>query len=194
MKTYFTADFHFKHNAIIKYANRPFKSLEEMHETLINNFNKVVGPNDLTYFLGDMCFSTHPEKDKELISRLNGRKILILGNHDAKDANIMMRAGFDLAVYSAEIKIAGERVLLCHRPYKKPFRLWGWLTGKWRKKWYKKNPTDNGLFLLHGHSHNKPEYKIRGKMYDCGVDGNNFKPIGIWEIGNWISEYKQKRR
>ena len=78
---YIIGDPHFWHKNIINYCNRPFTTVEEMNETLIRNWNKVVGKQDIVYILGDFALCG---KDKiiEVAQRLNGRKRLILGNHD----------------------------------------------------------------------------------------------------------------
>ena len=51
---YFISDTHFNHNNIIKYCNRPFKSINEMNQTIINNWNKTVKADDEIYHLGDL--------------------------------------------------------------------------------------------------------------------------------------------
>lgn len=58
---------------------RPFDSLDEMHNVLINNWNKVVHPKDTVYHLGDVAI---PRRGLQILEQLNGRKILIRGNHD----------------------------------------------------------------------------------------------------------------
>lgn len=92
---WFISDTHFFHANILKFTNdagdriRPFASLEEMHETIIENWNSVVKHNDYVYHLGDVTFQYH-RGFNELMSRLNGRKRLILGNHDKiKGTNLM---------------------------------------------------------------------------------------------------------
>ena len=57
MDIWFTSDSHFGHRNIITYSSRPFSSVEEMDETLIQNWNSVVKPNDLIFNLGDVFFS-----------------------------------------------------------------------------------------------------------------------------------------
>lgn len=58
---------------------RPWDTTDEMDETLIANWNSVVTPSDKVYHLGDVFF---PRKGRMLLSRLNGDKVLIRGNHD----------------------------------------------------------------------------------------------------------------
>jgi calcineurin-like phosphoesterase family protein len=75
------SDTHFGHD-IIKYCNRPFTDAQHMNEILIVNWNSVVTPQDIVYHLGDVYFS----QSGKVLERLNGKKRLILGNHDdAKD-------------------------------------------------------------------------------------------------------------
>ena len=98
---FITADNHFGHKNIIKYANRPFKTVEEMDRVMIENWNKVVGEDDIIYHLGD--FALAPSSYiKEILDNLNGYKILIMGNHD-RGINRMKRLGFD-EVYKGIIK------------------------------------------------------------------------------------------
>lgn len=81
MSTFFTSDLHLGHQNIIKYCSRPFGSVEEMNETLISNYNEMVSESDWVYFLGDICMGKIAET-LPLVSRLNGKKVLIAGNHD----------------------------------------------------------------------------------------------------------------
>lgn len=81
-KDFFIADPHFGGEAIIRYENRPFASAEEMDKKLIENWNHVVEKEDTVYVLGDFSDYANAEKDRYILSRLNGTKILIMGNHD----------------------------------------------------------------------------------------------------------------
>lgn len=84
---WFISDTHFFHANILKFIGadgkriRPFSSLEEMHELIIDNWNSFVKDNDYVYHLGDVTFQYHGEFNK-LMSRLKGKKRLIIGNHD----------------------------------------------------------------------------------------------------------------
>lgn len=78
---------HFFHTNMLKFVKddgsrcRPFDSLEEMHEYMIKKWNSVVKPKDYVYHLGDVTFQYHGAFNN-LMSRLNGQKRLIIGNHD----------------------------------------------------------------------------------------------------------------
>ena len=60
MKYWFTADTHLGHQNIIKYCNRPFKTLDEMDTAIIRNWNERVDPDDTVLVLGDFCFRNSP--------------------------------------------------------------------------------------------------------------------------------------
>lgn len=82
INTWLTSDTHFGHSKVIEFEKeaRPFKTVEEMNEHLIDRWNSVVGNNDIVYHLGDFCFG---RKNIEIAARLNGKKRLVLGNHDS---------------------------------------------------------------------------------------------------------------
>ena len=92
MKIFVISDPHFNHSNIIPYSNRPFSSVKEMDETIIANWNKTVGPNDTVFCLGDFCFGTK-DNIPYYARQLNGRKILIKGNHD-RTKSLYIEAGF----------------------------------------------------------------------------------------------------
>ena len=76
---YITSDTHFSHSTMIQKSWRPFKSVTEMNQVIIDNWNNTVSDDDTVYFLGDFAFS----KDKEVIlSQLRGNIIMVKGNHD----------------------------------------------------------------------------------------------------------------
>jgi len=81
METWFIGDTHFGHKNILEYEKeaRPFATIEEMHEVMIERWNSVVTSNDIVFHLGDFAFGKHWIKIAE---RLNGKKRLVMGNHD----------------------------------------------------------------------------------------------------------------
>lgn len=83
MASYFISDTHFGHESRIRLANRPFSSVDEMDEQLIENWNSRVGPEDTVYHLGDFCFR-NARGAEHYRSRLNGTIHLIRGNHDSQ--------------------------------------------------------------------------------------------------------------
>ncbi len=96
-KIYLIADTHFGDEKIIRYENRPFEDAEEMENVLTGNWNARVGEEDLVYILGDFA-----EGSKETVSRLckqlNGKKILVMGNHDVERPEWYRECGFEQAV------------------------------------------------------------------------------------------------
>ena len=78
--TYFTSDQHFGHFNIIRLSHRPFASADEMDEAMIAKWNTKVKSADTIYVLGDLFFRS--ANLEPILKRLNGRKHLVLGNHD----------------------------------------------------------------------------------------------------------------
>lgn len=94
-RDYFIADTHFGSESIIRYENRPFLSIEEMDNVLIERWNSVVSKEDTVYVLGDFSAYSDEEKNKKILAELHGEKILIMGNHDKhKKPEEWRRLGF----------------------------------------------------------------------------------------------------
>lgn len=79
INVFFIADLHFGHKNIIGFNRPQFKDVFEMNDTLVENWNKVVKPKDVVYVLGDVAFGKY---NLHYMCQLNGRKHLVLGNHD----------------------------------------------------------------------------------------------------------------
>jgi calcineurin-like phosphoesterase family protein len=94
-KVFFSADHHFGHTNILNYEaakrvdkkGRTFSTVERMNEHLIGEWNAVVSPGDLVYYLGDFAFKA--ETTREVLKQLNGEKILVIGNHDPHFKSVM---------------------------------------------------------------------------------------------------------
>jgi calcineurin-like phosphoesterase family protein len=77
-EAYVIADPHFDHNNIIRLCERPFDSIDEMNETVVDNCKALVGKHGILYILGDLAFRNHGH----WIDRLPGKKVMLFGNHD----------------------------------------------------------------------------------------------------------------
>lgn len=155
MKEYITSDLHFGHKNIIKYENRPFNSVEEMDKAIINMWNKTVEKDDLVYILGDFSWYKG-QKTNEILNQLNGKKILVIGNHDENFLNDkdFDRKLFEEICYYKEIQKHKTKIVMSHYP------IISW------------NGKLNGAFHLYGHVHTiKNEdtdymYKLE-KIFNC---------------------------
>ena len=166
--TYFTSDQHFGHANIIKYCNRPFSSVYEMDNYLIKQWNNKVGDDDTVFILGDLFFRNAYSPEK-ILENLNGRKNLIIGNHDkywTRKVDIIKH--FDVIITSTFLVTMGDhRILLSHYPI------------------YDFNNCD---YMIHGHNHNNinPDHFLRlqsnPNMLNAGVEINNYMPVSLDEL------------
>ncbi len=205
--TFFTADWHLGHKRSIDFDERPFKDLDHMHTTLINNYNSTVPENGICYFLGDISMLS-VDKTKEIIDQLNGTKILILGNHDGTTTK-MYHCGFDAVMYGATLYIAGQRVSLTHCPLRGIFREdisgmpkcppnsnWH---GEHKNQKFSCTPEKETQFHIHGHIHARRGRSISeiktNRQFDVGVPGNNYRPVSEKYIESQIQKilYKESR-
>lgn len=169
---WFTSDTHFGHDNIIKYSSRPFKTVEEMDEELIKNWNEVVPEDGIVWHLGDLSFH---KKDRTvpIVWRLNGIIHFIKGNHDGKKLRPGVLARFASIQDYAELSVLDDprqRIILSHFPFT-----------SWNKMHY-------GSWNLHGHCHGT--LKQKGKQYDVGVDPNNFRPVSYHQVKEILEKKK----
>ena len=159
---YFISDMHFGHKNIIRYCDRPFKTVHEMNEVIVSRWNDTVPDGDRVFVIGDV-FLMDPDDASHIIKSLNGYKILIMGNHD-RSYKTMLSCGFDECHKTYDYKSSdGKKILLQHYP----------------------NPDivlkEMGYsFQIHGHIHSKP--LTRGLKVNVAVDLIDFKPISIDHI------------
>ena len=200
MSRFFTSDTHFGHRNIIKYSNRPFDSVEQMNEALIDNWNDTVLPTDTVYHLGDVALGPWSEWDS-ILTRLNGYKVLVVGNHDRvfRGEKDKMRERFEplyagwFDVVTDEVKnfrLGPHMVNLSHFPYD------GDSQGEERYREFRLE--DRGSILVHGHTHAEHErlgrdarvsYSNAGTLQiHVGQDAWGYRPVGEDEILSLISE------
>ena len=111
MARFFISDTHFGHSSIRLYCQRPFNDNHYMNKIIIERWNSVVGPNDIVYHLGDFA-KPRDKNPTRYIDKLNGKIILIHGNHDKK----LLVDWFEN--YPAlDLDIGGYHCRLQHRPY-----------------------------------------------------------------------------
>jgi len=157
VKKFYTSDTHLLHERLLGMQPRPFLSIEEHDETIIERWNSVVGEDDIVYHLGDFAFSLKQNADRvrDIFARLKGRKYLIIGNHDVdKRGNLHPAlASLDWAArpeHALRTKDGGHEIYLSH-----------YAARTWPCSGY-------GAFHFFGHSHGKlPGY---GRSRDVGVD------------------------
>ena len=179
---WFSSDHHFYHKNIIEYANRPYASVDEMNEALIDNWNAVVGKNDVVYYLGDFAFA-NKEKSSNIFARLNGiDSTCILGNHDPSSQR-MLDIGF--ANVGRFLSFPERKIYLCH------FYDLADRTKETEKMFLNSIPP--GGILLHGHRHSTPEDKIRYQdgivKYDVGVDANKYTPVNLTTVQKEVEQF-----
>ena len=112
---YYTSDQHFDHTNVIKFDNRPFSSVEEMNEILVNKWNETVTKQDTVYILGDFCWGK-ADRYRYFLSKLNGTKVLITGNHDLKTFPADIKNMLSDTREFKFIKDNDRGVILCHYP------------------------------------------------------------------------------
>jgi calcineurin-like phosphoesterase family protein len=162
-KTWVAADHHFSHANILRFLRddgsplRPFNTIEEHDETIIERHNSVVGKNDRVYLLGDLCMH---RRNLPIVSRLNGRLVLVKGNHDIFKLRDYLPYFDDIRAYVVQKDQNGEKVILSHVPL---------------------HPDSVGRFgtNIHGHLHYN---KINDPRYICvSLEHTNYSPIQIHE-------------
>jgi calcineurin-like phosphoesterase family protein len=168
---WYTSDLHFNHGNIIKYCERPFASMREMNQALVENWNSRVAPDEHVAVLGDFGFGSL-DSLSGLVSRLNGRLTLVRGNHDRKAAN-MTGVGFANVVDSMYVSIAGYAVSLTHYPPKDVKRE----SGSYRER---SPEVAADVVCAHGHTHSRE--RVVGRSIHVGVDAWDYRPVSAQEM------------
>ena len=186
---YFTSDLHLGHANAIGFTSRPFLDVEQMNEGLIKNINETVMTNDELWILGDFAFKVNMAAAKQFRDQINCKTVhMITGNHD-KD--YMRDHIFQSVQHYKELKTEYGKFILFHYPI------------------YEWNGAHNGTIHLHGHIHSTGSYNTANlqkkyidrfpeksfmkdsalglRIYDIGVDANNYRPISIPQIAELMN-------
>lgn len=178
MNTYFVSDTHFFHANILKYCNRPFANVDEMNRVMVENWNRVVGKNDIVYHLGDFAFADH-QKTCSILDKLNGSITLILGNHDRLQSwqsiqksqresgrkSVQIQHGqFEVRIPDNDANRGSQSIVLSHYAMR-----------TWNKAHYK-------AWQLYGHSHGTLPEDPNSLSFDVGVDCWNYTPVSYAQV------------
>lgn len=152
---FYISDLHLGHKRVLRMDDRPFETLDEMNNAIINNWNSRVGNNDTVYILGDIAWSN--SEAYKVISQLTGTKVLILGNHDKLNDGLkgLFSEIVDYKVINDNYKGKNNQLVLSHYPI---------------AHWY--NQFRNSIHL-YGHVHSNKDW-IAYKKY-----GEHCKAIDI---------------
>lgn len=171
-KVFLIADLHFGDEGIIRYENRPFASAEEMDGQLLARWNQTVSKEDTVFVLGDFsCYGE--EKDRELLSALNGRKILVMGNHDRHRSSECWR-GLGFAESVEWPVVYRDFFILSHEPV-----------------YLNENmPYAN----LYGHVHKNPSYRtVSGQSFCVSAERIGYAPVCFEEVCEKMARVRRRQ-
>lgn len=166
MTQYVISDLHLDHENIIEYCDRPFDSVEEMNQALINNWNSVVEKTDTVFYVGD--FSWYDvENVISFYERLNGEMVVVRGNHDSFSADEVPFSVVDTCTMSHN----GVQFYLQHHPMTVP--------------------DDVPWWLIHGHTHNNeltahPLINADTNRINVSCELLNYTPISLDSVVSLI--------
>lgn len=160
MNTFITSDTHFSHDGVLQMSARPFASIEEHDDVLLDAINRTVGPDDRLYHLGDFAWSG----EASLFARIKCRNIhLIVGNHDRGRAIKLFKTVADTSI----VKLGEHKVFLSHYPH-----------AYWPASHY-------GSLHLYGHQHGQREATL-----DACFPGRRSMDVGVDEAKRLLGEYR----
>lgn len=164
MNIWFTSDLHFGHDKDFIWKARGYESVQDMNEQQVEKFNSKVQPEDTVYILGDVIMGNSTISEQYL-ARLNGQKIIILGNHDTNSRIEIYKKYADKIVYADLLKYKKRTIYLSHFPTVTAN------TG---------DTLGHCTLNFYGHTHQTTDfYEDRYNMFHVGVDSHNGYPILI---------------
>ena len=186
---YFTSDWHLGHKNIIKYSNRPFATVNEMDDTIIENMISLLKKDDELYYLGDLYWDKHSFwKFYNHFPKNECKFYWVIGNHDRHQISYHQQKHHFTEIRDIiETKIQDHHVVCCHYP----MTTW--------------NRSHHGAWHLFGHHHvashgtAELDQHITGKMFNVNCEFNNYKPYSENKIikimqkkpQNW--DYQERR-
>ena len=170
-KTYLLSDIHFGHENVLKYSERPFETLEDMHETIMNNVAEVATQGNHLIVLGDCAMSKGITLSNDFFRLLPCKTYLVIGNHDLAGAGILRVEGFDV-VTPIMVMEGKPNLFLTHYPI------------------YCVEMPDT--INVHGHEHQYPAHT--NKHINVSVDQIGFKPVKLRDIYSLAAREHAKPR
>lgn len=163
---FYISDMHFFHKKVINMSNRPFSSIEEMNKRIIKNWNDKVTSYDTVYILGDIAYRAKLNEVINILHNLNGKKHLIIGNHDRNFLNYEeFKNNFETIQDYLVIDDNGRKVVLFHYPIEE----WD---GYFRDSYH-----------LFGHVHNNDkDLKKLNNRFNVSVEKIGYEPCTLDEI------------
>ena len=175
---FLTSDTHFGHRPEFLWKPRGFSSVEEMDEAIIENWNKIVKPNDMVIHLGDIMLNDN-EHGLECFKRLNGQISITWGNHDSDARKALFCALHNVTPlgYAHVFKYNNLSIYVSHYPT---------LTANFDQKHFSRH-----VLALHGHTHQQTNWlDLKNPfLYHVGVDSHNCTPVHIDEV---ITDIRQR--
>lgn len=168
-EVFFTSDHHFNHRKIIEIVGRNFHTLEEMHEYMIEMWNKEVRKDSIVYHLGDFGFAQGIDDIEDIFNRLNGKIKLIKGNHDTK--KMITRCSFDEVF--VQPTIFNDELILSHKP---PTFM----------------PSELNKRYLYGHDHSSHRKTMTSAAACLCVERWGYKPVS-YEMLIDLFEYELRK-
>ena len=163
------SDQHFGHKNIIDFSNRPYPTVELMHQCLIGNHNDYVQPNDICIWVGDFAFMKD-DAANEILHQMNGYKILVLGNHDLQGSKIK-KLHFDEIHLMRTMQVpVGKQtfdLVLTHYPMH--------------------NLPKKNVVNIHGHEHVSFLHSVGPQHINVNCELHGFKPISMQSIVDYLA-------
>lgn len=172
MAIWLSSDWHFGHDREFLWGPRGFKSIEEHDEAIIERHNSLVAPEDTVIVCGDLMLNNN-EHGLDCLSRLNGKFIVVRGNHDTDARWNLYRTNHNIVSLTDvhRFKYGKYKFYCSHYPT---------LTGNLEKEGLRQ--VEINLF---GHTHQQTNfYEDRPYMYHTGLDSHNCYPVNIDDIIN----------
>jgi len=171
MQIFVTSNQQFGRPGAIKKYDRPFSSLEEMNETLIENWNLTVSPEDVVYVLGN--FGWDPTTVENCINTLNGHIYFIEGEFDKATVDVSMLPNADKKMEEiGQIDFLPE-MDACMSYW--PLSIWP------------------GKYLLTGHPSKKIKTSPSKKIINVSCDQWSYKPVNIESLIGLFEENNLKK-